>query len=1575
MATLEHVPTQPRPEQDAQESASNGALNRLLVRPYAVNWELIFYIVIFILAVVTRFVNLGDRVMSHDESLHTYYSYQLYERGNFQHTPLMHGPVLFHATALSYFLFGDSDFSARLYPAILGVIMVMMPWLLFRRWLGKFGAMAASVFILISPMLLYHHRYIREDTPAIFFTMLMVYAMFVYIDGTEARRRQPRWLILLSAAMLLNLASKETAFMYILIFAVFVGLFLLLQMLQGWRSRVHSPAVGWAVAGVVAVPVLGIAGILVAAALNIEASLPTTLTLVQTEVLGQPILLEISGDLLSLLAMVVIGVVTALALGTLAIIAIWAVWSRLLGRPLLYAVDALATRARSLFKLTLAGVLLGAVAALIMTNVFAIIQPENIERASQIWANYEAEAATAPAGVVIPAPLEPHPEVYTTRLILWTGAMIVLLAMIVVGTALVKFRHMPRLPWMDIVLVTLLAALTFAVMFIMEERSRAVPNVSSEVRAASVFDNRWINGPWVIGILAVAGILYLRYRTTFWQEMRRYPAFDVVIVIGSLILPWSAAFPIFQAGYPLDGSYTDIRVINASITALIPFFAISIAAGLAWHPRVWLACTATFYAIFAFFFTTVFTNPTGVATGLVGSLGYWLAQQGVRRGSQPQYYYMLIQIPVYEYLTLIGASLAGILGTASLWGFRARRIAAQEAQRQAESVIAEAERVELIEVEEVGVPAQTQIGISRAAVSLDQAARHVPVDESDTDGADGVDVDIDLDQTFQQTTSQAPGDDNFPADPEGYPEYDADIVPDAYEAPWPGGRKHKGTLLRPVDSPAAAWAHAIPEDERLVRPLFVVFTGFWAVMILYALTLAGEKMPWLTTQITLPMALLSGWYVGKVLEGIDWQSFWQRRWTLILLVPMFIVGLVNVIGPFVVGRPPFGGLSREEQMRTFTWIGALILTAIVGYAIHLVSRRPRLEPETTADDHQAEHADTSAISRLRAALAAIRARWARAWDFGQVGRTVMLGVFVLLGVLTARTAWAAAYINYDMATEYLVYAHGAPGNRVVMDYLAELSRRMTDGMNIRVAYDNQFSWPGSWYMRQFPRAAFLGDTTGATGLDEYFAIVVGDANSRRIEPQLGDRFYRFDMIRLWWPMQDYFGLTLQRVDNALGDAEMRQGLWDIWWSRDYQTYGRAKARMTGTSPEEFNIDRWPVSDRMVFYVRRDVAAQIWDFGVGAARVSGLPEDPFSTLRCDTCAAETAFTATGVGLNNPRGVALGPDGNIYLADTQNSRVVVLNAEGEVVRQFGSISLVSEANPVPPLGTLREPWGIAVAHDGRVYVADTWNHRVHVFTAEGEPITAWGMFERVDPSFPEGGSAVGFYGPRDIAIDDQGRVYVADTGNKRIRVYDDEGNHLYDFGREGQQPGQMYEPVGLAINNATREIFVANTWNKRIDVYTLEGQLLRSWSLQAWYGTTSTTDSGSRPYLTLDSTGTYLFVTDPDSARVLVFDTNGAPRLAFGRLGVAPYTLSQFGVLGGLATDAEGRLILVDSAGGRVLRFGRNALPGLTPPLDTVSSPSVTEDAESPFEPDADEMDMVEEPDEPTDIAPTPTARDF
>ena len=184
--------------------------------PKRINWEIVFYTVIIVLALFTRFYNLGDRVMSHDESLHALFSYKLYDGEGYTHDPLMHGPFQFHIVALSYLLFGDNDFAARIPAALFGVMLVIMPiW--FRRWLGKTGALVTSFGLLISPILLYYDRYIRNESFIAFFTALMALALFQFL-----RTREQKWVYIGSIAIALSMATKEVAYIHGFIGVVFL---------------------------------------------------------------------------------------------------------------------------------------------------------------------------------------------------------------------------------------------------------------------------------------------------------------------------------------------------------------------------------------------------------------------------------------------------------------------------------------------------------------------------------------------------------------------------------------------------------------------------------------------------------------------------------------------------------------------------------------------------------------------------------------------------------------------------------------------------------------------------------------------------------------------------------------------------------------------------------------------------------------------------------------------------------------------------------------------------------------------------------------------------------------------------------------------------------------------------------------------------------------------------------------------------------------------------------------------------------------------------------------------------------
>src|SRR5919198_677763 len=100
-----------------------------------------------------RIHRLAERAIHHDESLHALYSWYLYVGRGYVHDPMMHGPWQFHWTALIYFLFGDSDFTARLAPALFGTALIGLPYFL-RRELGRTGAIVASVLLAISPSFL-----------------------------------------------------------------------------------------------------------------------------------------------------------------------------------------------------------------------------------------------------------------------------------------------------------------------------------------------------------------------------------------------------------------------------------------------------------------------------------------------------------------------------------------------------------------------------------------------------------------------------------------------------------------------------------------------------------------------------------------------------------------------------------------------------------------------------------------------------------------------------------------------------------------------------------------------------------------------------------------------------------------------------------------------------------------------------------------------------------------------------------------------------------------------------------------------------------------------------------------------------------------------------------------------------------------------------------------------------------------------------------------------------------------------------------------------------------------------------
>jgi uncharacterized protein (TIGR03663 family) len=152
-----------------------------------------------------------------------------------------------------------------------------------------------------------------------------------------------------------------------------------------------------------------------------------------------------------------------------------------------------------------------------------------------------------------------------------------------------------------------------------------------------------------------------------WHVLRRDRAFDLAVVLGTLSLPFLSPALIAAIGLdPLD--YTAPTIVYSSIVVGAVMF-ISVGIGVLWDWQRWWPAAAIHYAIFLVLYTTFFTNGYGIASGLVGSLGYWLKQQEVERGGQPQYYYVVTAV-FYEYLPWLLAATAAV--TAAIRGWRAR---------------------------------------------------------------------------------------------------------------------------------------------------------------------------------------------------------------------------------------------------------------------------------------------------------------------------------------------------------------------------------------------------------------------------------------------------------------------------------------------------------------------------------------------------------------------------------------------------------------------------------------------------------------------------------------------------------------------------------------------------------------------------------------------------------------------------------------------------------------------------------------------------------------------------------------
>jgi len=1061
--------------------------------------EYILIAIIILLTLLSRFYNLDLRVMSHDETNHVVPSYDLYMGRGYRHDPVTHGPFQFHIIALTYFLFGDNDFTSRIPAALFSTAAVAFVLIFYRRYLGKVGGILAGIFFMISPYMLFYGRYTRNEAFIMLFGVAMLYSVLRYIEDGKNK-----WLYLLTLSLVMHFCSKETAYIYSAELLLFLGCLSLYDLIRyQWQNNSQRT------------------------------------------------------------------------------------------RFIIYSISSI---------------------------------------------------------------------------LIFCGALALSIFFI-------------RISKTELQSITLLISP-------ISNLSGAIQQLSNYLQTYGLYFLPIIL-PLLVGLLLLLAIK----KHLVWNEIADLRSFDLLILAGTLVLPLLS--PIFSklAGIdPID--YTNQMGIYITFFFFIYISAASFIFGTAWKKEVWLKNAAIFYAIFIIFYTTIFTNIFGFFTGIVGGLGYWMAQQGLQRGNQPFYYYALIQIPIYEFLAACGTVLALILGVRykKLWH-------------------------------------------STHSTSM----------------------------TEEKTASGKNGQ---------------------------------------LKSTPVLW-----------------LLLYWSIASLITFSIAGEKMPWLTVHIALPMLLCAGWSIGYLFDQLRIQRDSKKLWLALLIALLLVVALSNVIISLLGNQPPFQGKTQEQLQRTNYFLFSLLITAALSYAVYYFTRK---------------------------------------WGVKRIGQLLILALFCLMILLTARTAYFASFVNYNYATEFLVYAHAAPGPKEILSQVEEISQRTTLGLGIKVAYDNYARYPFWWYFRHFPNRIDYSENP-TRSLEESPVILAGQENYSKLDPIVRNNYYTFEYMRLWWPMMDYYNLTTQRIWDAIRSGEMRQALFNIWLNRDYSLYAQT------TNNPSLTLENWSPAEKLRLYIRKDIAAQIWNLGTSTSISQFQTIDPYAEK---TTKIQPSQIISGGGnapglLAAPRGIAIAADGSIFIADSHNNRIQHFSTEGKLINSWGTYANIIDGEAPP--GTFNEPWGIATGPDGSVYVTDTWNYRIQKFTPQGQFIRMWGNYDI-------GSSQQGLYGPRGIIVSKDGKVFVTDTGNKRVVIYDSDGNYLSQFGSGGLDVGNFDEPVGIAMDNEGK-IYIADTWNHRVQVFQPDQSGLAfapvtSWNVDGWFGQSV----NNKPFLTISPSGNVL-ISDPESSRILEFSSQG------------------------------------------------------------------------------------------------------
>ncbi len=181
-----------------------------------------------------------------------------------------------------------------------------------------------------------------------------------------------------------------------------------------------------------------------------------------------------------------------------------------------------------------------------------------------------------------------------------------------------------------------------------------------------------------------------------------------------------------------------------------------------------------------------------------------------------------------------------------------------------------------------------------------------------------------------------------------------------------------------------------------------------------------------------------------------------------------------------------------------------------------------------------------------------------------------------------------------------------------------------------------------------------------------------------------------------------------------------------------------------------------------------------------------------------------------------------------------------------------------------GKFNNPRGVAVDKDDNIYVSDSGNHRIQKFTPEGCFVTAVGCM---------GSGNAQFNLPLGVCFNkNKERLYVCDQANYRVQSFAADLLYRRTFGSEGDEEGEFNFPENIAVDDAGT-LYVSDYYNDRVQIFTPEGQFLRSISHKSYNTVSSNSDKLVHPRALAVDSGGVVYVSQWECDGVCLFSPQG------------------------------------------------------------------------------------------------------